>query len=340
MAPDQNPPGTGGHSGKVHRAARPARPSLAPVSRAASGPVPPPHKSTAHVYKAAPKDGVRQPENTPQPGEDKPAAYAKITSPGGETLSKAYARTQRRRTRVLVAVLIPVFAIVLVVSLWQIFAIQFEYGAAEREYEDLRQQIFAPHSSAGGAVPNGAMQEEEKEEVLNLDAVVALNPECTGWIEIPNTSMSYPFVRGADNEKYLNQTFLGAQNSAGAIFMDYRNPANLSAPHMILYGHNMTNGSMFGLLPKYLDAAYLQAHPMLVLYNQEKTFTYQIFSARVSDAYDASYRVDFSGTEDLAAFAAAYGAPAGTSQMLTLSTCTNVLDEERILIHAALVSAA
>ncbi len=266
-------------------------------------------------------------------------APPEMIEPDDAMPSPASVRVPRKGVRILAAVSIPVFAAVLVFALWQIFSIQFAYSEAAGEYEDLRKQVFAaPPTQSAAASATAGDAPKEAPVAITLGSVIALNPECTGWIDIPNSSLSYPFVRAADNDKYLNRTFLGKQNSAGAIFMDYRNPADLTAPHLILYGHNMKNGSMFGLLPSYLDAAYLQAHPTLVLYNQSKVYTYKIFSARVSDAYDASYRVDFSGAEDFSAFAATYGAPTGTSQMLTLSTCTNVQDEERILVHAALVS--
>lgn len=96
---------------------------------------------------------------------------------------------------------------------------------------------------------------------------------------------------------------------------------------------------MFGSLKKYLDAGYLAQNPTITITLPDGTpQTYAIFAARVTDAWDAAYRLDFADDADFAAFAQGLGAPEGTAQILTLSTCTNSEnDEERILVHAALL---
>lgn len=328
-----------------------ARPSLSPTKRKLPPqiyegplPVPPPEKITSGVTAAA-DSWTPPPEDPPAANTADPSARATDgvsfddwqQLPGSPApLTDGIADKKKTRNRVVLAVLIPVFAIVLVVSLWQIFSIQIGYKQASNEYDQLRQQVLLP----GQAPASGTVPEEQGAQVqaaLSLQSVMAMNPDCVGWIDIPSTALSYPVVRAKDNVKYLDHTFLGNSNSAGAIFMDYRNPADLQGPHIVLYGHNMKNGSMFGLLPQYLDKAYLQAHSTIILYNAGAAYTYQVFSARVTDAYDPSYQVAFLDGAAFSSFAEGYGAPQGTAQMLTLSTCTNVTDDERILVHAALV---
>ncbi|MGD9559407.1 MAG: class B sortase [Oscillospiraceae bacterium] len=239
---------------------------------------------------------------------------------------------RRRLARnIILGVLMAVCAVVLGISLANIIQIQSGYQQAINEYDRL-QSAYAPT-----ARPAADSQPDASEPMRELWEI---NPDYVGWIEIPDTVLSYPVVRGADNDKYLNRTFEGVQNAAGTIFMDYRNDDALSSAHTVIYGHNLKNGRMFGGLHHYLDATYLQNNPLITITTRTATHTYRVFAARVTDMYDPGYRLDFSGEDDIAAFIASYGGPAGATRLLTLSTCTNGEQEERMLVLATLESTA
>ncbi|MDL2220506.1 class B sortase, partial [Eubacteriales bacterium OttesenSCG-928-N14] len=222
---------------------------------------------------------------------------------------------------------------VLLASIIQITSTLQEREAAAQEYDGLRQQ-YAPDAQNSTATASAPQSEAEPEK-----EPWEINPDYVGWLQIAGAGVDYPVVRGADNTRYLTTTFEGNHNAAGAIFMDSGSIGGFASRHTILYGHNVKNGSMFGSLKKYLDAAYLAQNPtVIVTLPDGTTQTWQIFAARTTDAWDAAYRLDFADAAAFAAFAAALGAPEGTSQILTLSTCTNSEDDnERILVHAALV---
>ena len=120
--------------------------------------------------------------------------------------------------------------------------------------------------------------------------------------------------------------------------MDYRCVGLFDSPHSIVYGHKAKNGSMFGSLYRYLDAGYLAGHSEIRITKPDRSVDiWTIVSAYVSDIRDHSYRIDFTGPNDFAAFAKWLGAPVGTERILTLSTCTSGgTDEERMLVHAVL----
>ena len=86
---------------------------------------------------------------------------------------------------------------------------------------------------------------------VDFNGLKAINPEVIGWIQIEGTSISYPIMKGKDNDYYLKHTFEGNYNAAGSIFIDYTNNSNFEDCNTIIYGHNMKNGSMFGLLRKH-----------------------------------------------------------------------------------------
>ena len=91
--------------------------------------------------------------------------------------------------------------------------------------------------------------------VVDFSALQAQNPEIVGWVQIPGTSVNYPVTRHADNDYYLDHTFLGTYNLAGSIFMDYRSNPDLSDRTTVLYGHHLKNGAMFAKVSDYSDQA-------------------------------------------------------------------------------------
>ena len=79
--------------------------------------------------------------------------------------------------------------------------------------------------------------------------------ESEGSVELSFTfdasGVDYPVVQGENNEYYLHYTFDRMENIAGSIFLDFRNRADFTDSKVILYGHNMQDGSMFSHLEKY-----------------------------------------------------------------------------------------
>lgn len=88
--------------------------------------------------------------------------------------------------------------------------------------------------------------------------------------------MDYPVVQGEDNEYYLHHTFRREANKAGSIFLDYRNRADFTEQCVIIYGHNMKDGSMFSNLKKYQDNAFRKESGTAYLYLPEKSLELEI----------------------------------------------------------------
>lgn len=248
-------------------------------------------------------------------------------------------RDKRARPRLFFIILFVLCAAVFLFSLWQIIRIYQNYSQAENEYTGLVQAA----GPASHVAPDISFLEDasvDSEETLAEGAIpdhatlLEHNSDYAAWIQVPDTQLSYPVVRGSDNEKYLNYTFEGSYNPAGAIFMDYRNSANLQDYHTILYGHNVKSGLMFGSLASYRTSSYLEEHPYIILYTADTAHYYRVFNVRVCDMYDDGYRIEFTDAADFAAFATGYGAPQGTTNMITLSTCTSGPKTERLLVLA------
>lgn len=112
--------------------------------------------------------------------------------------------------------------------------------------------------------------------------LLALNPETVGYLRA-GESISLPVVqRKNDNDYYLNHSFEGGESIAGTLFLD---GANLLVPeddNLIIYGHNMRNGTMFHALNLYESADYLRKHPVVqfdTLYENRLYVPFAAFTA-------------------------------------------------------------
>lgn len=239
----------------------------------------------------------------------------------------------RNRRWLLINAAIVLCLVVLCVSAVQAILIARTYAQANDEYAALQENV-SPQASAHSWASGGA--ESVPGDAARLPR--RINPDYVAWLTMPGTKVDYPVVQGADNEHYLNHTFEGVQNPVGCLFMDYQADGNFSGRNTIVYGHSVNNGSMFGQLYKYLDAAFLTEYSTITVVTIDgRVLTYKIFSARQSDIYDSGYQNTFVDNAAFEAFAAGIGAPVGTQQVLTLSTCAETgQGDKRILVHAAL----
>lgn len=168
-------------------------------------------------------------------------------------------------------------------------------------------------------------------DVSTEAALVPLNGSYVCWIEIPGTEIDYPVAHGDDDEYYLTHTFNGTYNKCGSIFLAAGN-SGMSDQHVVVYGHNMLNGSMFGGLKLYREQEYWEEHPYIyITYADGSVETYRIFSCYLTDPNDAVYGTSFTADEykalvsDMigrALYNTSIAVPDGV-QTLTLSTCAN-----------------
>lgn len=184
-------------------------------------------------------------------------------------------------------------------SAYRLFTIYQDYKAGEDEYADLKEQ----YTSKVEVTPEAPKSEEKTngEETVpvtppdyippdvDFDALHAVNPDIVGWLEVEALDISYPIVKGKDNDEYLHRTFEKKDNFAGSIFMDYMNSGDFSDCHTIIYGHNMKNQSMFGKL-KFMkeQEKYKDSHYFWII-TPEGKFRYEIFSAHVTPADGDTY---------------------------------------------------
>ena len=169
--------------------------------------------------------------------------------------------------------------IVLVGSLGTLGVIGFSYFQGQQKYQNVSQLA---NVGEGTVLPSSAGAEIEPDKLsVDWEALRAANPDTVAWVYIPGTSISYPVVRGTDNEFYLTHDFDGEAGwlaNYGAIFMDYRNKPNWSDQCYFIYGHHMNDGSMFAGIVGFEDQARFDECRSVYLLSPSGNFKLRTFS--------------------------------------------------------------
>lgn len=250
-------------------------------------------------------------------------------------------------------VIIVIAAVVFGISGYQIFSIFSEYKQGEDLYDDLADSFTTvdinseDEEDEGENYIDGDILPYKKVEV-DFDGLKKSNKDVVGWIQFEHVDISYPIVRGEDNSFYLNHTVTKTENKAGAIFMDYKNAKDFSDMNTIIYGHNMKNGSMFGLMGKYKNAEFYLGRDCFWIYTPTADYRYVIFSCYEPKADDENVYSFWSEPCDAygeylqkAKEAGKYSTPvADLSQgdkIVTLSTCTSRGSDYRFVVQGKLI---
>lgn len=234
---------------------------------------------------------------------------------------------------------------ILAVSIYQIVMMVLPYYSGGQEYDKVKEM----------AVKEPDPEEEGEEQRLgdgfqvDFDALLAENPDTVAWIRMEEPAViSYPVVKSRDNEEYLTKTFSANDNKLGAIFLDKRSHSSFTDRNSFIYGHNLkVGGEMFSQLSAYADEEFCRQHPYFFIYTPDGTTkVYQVFSAGVVKATAENYNLNYNTDEDFTNYLELCKSSSNYqvetdlnagSRIVSLSTCTNVLEDERFLVQGVLI---
>lgn len=175
-----------------------------------------------------------------------------------------------------------------------------------------------------------------------------INPQIIGWIDIPDTLISFPLLQGEDNDYYLKHDIYGQENRHGSIFVDCSADLYGGESNLIIYGHHMRDGSMFGGLKAYKEEAYYQEHPSFFLFLPQEVREYEIIAVLHNEIfsreqepfqyYDYAHIADekmfeeyCQGIREHALYDTGLSASYG-DELVTLCTCDYGGKEQRLLV--------
>lgn len=194
--------------------------------------------------------------------------------------------------------------------------------------------------------PGDEIPGEVLSHTLDYQNYKVLNPDVIGWISVPNTRIEYPVVIAADNDYYLSHNVEKERSKSGAVFMDWRNADSQYQRHLVLYGHNMKNGTMFNGLNAYKQKDFFDNNQKIYFYwGDGLPIEYEVYAA-----YNVSVDIDFikvafNSDEDflntmneLKSMSKFTRNPdvvlQADDQIITLTTCTYEYDNQRFVIQA------
>lgn len=179
----------------------------------------------------------------------------------------------------------------------------------------------------------------------DFEALKEINPDVVAWLYIDGTQVNYPIVKGEDNDYYLYRSFKGTRNSAGCLFLDYRNSDSFTDLHANIYGHHMNNGSMMAGIVKYKNQDFFDEHPYGMLVTPDANYLIEFYSGFIANGYDDAWQVKFTSYSDYEAWLdktvsrslfTGNSVPCRNDQILTLSTCTYEFYDARFVLNGIL----
>ena len=276
-------------------------------------------------------------------------------------------RAQSRRNP-LVMVLIVILVGGMIFAGWQLGSILLGYQRDRSAYDQLATSalisIAEPESNDRPTVstPSAQLGEEpaETEDIpegtlpseipfsVDWDYLASVNPDITGWLYCPDTVINYPVVQSEDHEYYLNHGFEGQTNSSGTLFADRDSVAGITQSHLIIYGHNMKDNSMFGILKNYTDRSYYEDHPVFYYLTPDGSYRVELICAMTVESVLSNFPTYFSSTSDYQSYldritSGAYwvnsSAVTTDYQLMTFSTCTygSGYTDARLLVHGMMI---
>ena len=181
---------------------------------------------------------------------------------------------------------------------------------------------------------------------VNFKELKKVNSDVKGWVQVNGTNINYPFVQTLNNDYYLTHSITKQKNSAGWVFMDYRNSINSFNKNTILYAHARVNQYMFGTLKNTLKKNWLNnTNNHVVKVSTEKQNTlWQVFSIYHIPTTNDYIQTEFKDNNEFLEFANMlknksihnFNTPISKDdKILTLSTCYG--NDEKLVVHAKLI---
>lgn len=177
------------------------------------------------------------------------------------------------------------------------------------------------------------------------------NSDMAGWLLVPGTNIDYPIMWTPEDENYyLYRAFDKSDNVNGSLILDTDSSLNPLTTNLIIHGHNMKSGAMFGNLTDYESKDYYEDHKQIILYTEECQRNYEIIAVFRSQVYKKSddvfkfykfFQADtqeefddfYQNIKKLSAYDTGVTAQFG-DRFITLSTCVYHVTNGRFVVVA------
>ena len=280
--------------------------------------------------------------------------------PGGtgqDDQMEKYVQEELRRREKIRKRLALLCSVVAVVCLGYFGIYTYQASRTEREfarlaaYKEKEQDLLVQEVSVSPLIHYTEEGERVIPEVLDeYKNLYNSNKRLIGWLKIDDTKIDYPVMQTTNNEYFLNHNFNQQSDRNGALFLDKDCDVLEPSTNLIIYGHHMKSGNMFGTLDKYSSEEFYKEHPVIQFDSIYEKGTYEVMYVFRSKIYseedvvfkyyqfiDAGSEQEFnSNMQEMASMSlydtgvtASYG-----DRLLTLSTCDYYVDDGRFVVVA------
>lgn len=226
--------------------------------------------------------------------------------------------------------------------------------SATEPASDLADPALEPTAQETESAEAAAQRESERIEQIQRERfqdLLAVNSDAVGWITVPGTSVDFPLLQTTDNAFYLRHDLHKNYERTGIPFVDYETDLK-SGPHIIIYGHNMSDTSTerFSQLRFYRDPDFCRDHPTIQLDTLYESTVYKVVAVYVITALESDPDVfhfnryitfaddgewqDYLDEVQKRAFYTVDGYAQPGEKLLSLCTCMHVMENDRIIIMA------
>lgn len=192
-------------------------------------------------------------------------------------------------------ILMVFFIIILVCSVTNIICNRYENKMEEQRLEELKNVVENPEkldiveTQLEEETEIIEIETEEEEELIILpeyEELYSENSDFIGWIKIDDTSIDYPVMQTSIEEPtfYIHKDWEKNYSKKGIPFIDAWSILGESR-NLIIYGHNMKDGTMFGPLKNYKEKSFYDEHQIIKFDTIYEKSDYQIISVLLAQVF-------------------------------------------------------
>ena len=214
------------------------------------------------------------------------------------------------------------------------------------EIQDLQPVINEASDLDNNSSGENDGQDQSKEgnyvNSANEEELKSINSDYKMWIQIENTNINYPVVQGSDNDYYLKHNFRKESNISGTVFVESANDID-NDKNIILYGHNMRNGTMFNNITNYKEESFFNEDNKISIIMNNTLYEYEVFSVYVKNVSEVNLAIGFASEDEFINYAyneaeeSLYKKDVDFSaedNLITLVTCSYEFTDARTIVVA------
>lgn len=224
-----------------------------------------------------------------------------------------------------------------------------DYAAIQKNLKNTA--LTAPNTSETSVIHYDDDTSDTLPDILpEYQTLYNLNKRLIGWVKIDDTYIDYPVLQTVNNDYYLNHNFDQEEDKNGSIFLDKDCSIYPRSTNLILYGHHMRSGRMFGQLNKYSSEKFYEEHKYIQFDTIYEKGTYEVMYVFRSKIYEESeivfkyyqftdavseteFESNMKQMADMSLYDTGVNAEYG-DELLTLSTCDYYTSDGRFVVVA------